>query len=200
MRCPHSLASSALVQPTRLACSRCAPRAQRDARPFFSRRGGSQRARRHLPPVVRAQRRIIYYLLPRKHVRQRRRETAGAGIPGFAYSTAEKKKNCANARKTNKQTNKSTKTPPPNQPRAENFIQWRHTALGIERTRFIIAFFARSRTPKLHPEVRKVGAWCLVLGASAVHGTRFETMAILVKALKCATKRLHAKKKWVYFS
>ena len=25
-----------------------------------------------------------------------------------------------------------------------------------------------------------------------VHGTRFETMAILVKALKCATKRLHA--------
>ena len=26
----------------------------------------------------------------------------------------------------------------------------------------------------------------------ALHGTRFETMAILVKALKCATKRLHA--------
>ena len=32
----------------------------------------------------------------------------------------------------------------------------------------------------------------LVTAVDNTHGTRFETMAILVKALKCATKRLHA--------
>ena len=172
MRCPHSLASSALVQPTRLACSRCAPRAQRDARPFFSRRGGSQRARRHLPPVVRAQRRIIYYLLPRKHVRQRRRETAGAGIPGFAYSTAEKKKKLRERAK-NKQTNQQKHQNTPSKPAKSRKFYPMATHCSGNRANSIYNRIFRAFA---HPEVapRSAQSWCLVLGAWGVRRPRHE--------------------------
>ena len=80
-------------------------------------------------------------------------------------------------------------TSPPT-PRAEGFIQGT-TALVWQkrgaRPRLVVRGTHFSRWIKIRARPRAVR--CLKCRG---HGTRFETMAILVKALKCVTKRLRA--------
>ena len=53
----------------------------------------------------------------------------------------------------------------------------------------LLRLFVASRRDKQTPPV---GVWFLFWNNFFNHGTGFGTMAILVKALKCATEQLHA--------